>query len=132
MNRIKFLKFWSIGVGAMDACTGLLLIFAPMWTLELMRIPAIDANARVFLSWMGVLIMGVGISYALVFRGNREGETVWISTATVRLLVAAFLVWKISTGLLAPSWGLVAMTDFVVAAVQAILLRAGCWKGEEG
>lgn len=119
-------------MGAMDTCTGLLLIFAPVRTLNLMGVPALDADALVFLSWMGVFIMAVGLSYALVFRGNREGETVWISTATVRILVAAFLIWKISTGALAPSWGLVALTDFAVAIVQAILLRAGWWKGEEG
>src|SRR6478752_10846770 len=80
MNRLKFLQIWSIGVGAMDACTGLLLVVAPVPTLSLMRVPAVDASALVFLSWMGVFIGSVGASYALVFRGNREAETVWIFT----------------------------------------------------
>ena len=33
MNKIQFLKFWSVAVGSMDAVTGLLLIFSRRWCL---------------------------------------------------------------------------------------------------
>ncbi len=131
MNRLLFLKLWSFAVGAMDTCTGLLLIAAPGLTLRLMSVPAVGTEALSFLSWMGVFIAGVGFSYALVLRGNREGETVWIFTATVRLLVALFLTVKISSGSLSNAWVLVAVTDAVVAIAQFILIRAGWWRGAE-
>lgn len=129
MNRPLFLKLWSLAVGAMDACTGLMLVAAPALTLRLMFVPTVNAAALVFLSWMGVFIAGIGVSYALVLRGNREGETVWIFTAIVRLLIAIFLTLKISSGSLPTAWILVAVTDAVVAIVQLILIRAGWWRG---
>lgn len=132
MNRLKFLQFWSVAVGSMDAVTGLLLIFAPLMTLRWMQVPPVAAGAWVFLSWMGVFIATVGLSYGLVFRGHREAETVWVFTAMIRLPVAGFLTWKITTGALPPAWVLVAITDFTVAAGQLILLRAGWWKGATG
>jgi hypothetical protein len=132
MNRIKFLYFWSIAVGAMDACTGLILIFAPAMTLKLMRVPPLHQSSLVFLSWMGVFIGAVGLAYGLVFRGNREAETVWTFTAIVRAMVLVFLIVKISTGSLPVAWSLVAMTDGIVAIGQFFILRAGWWKGDAG
>ena len=129
MNRLTFLKFWSLAVGAMDACTGILLATAPAMALRLMNVPPAHPATWVFLSWMGVFIGTVGLSYGLVLRGRREAETVWIFTAAVRSLVAAFLLVKISTGHLHPAWSMVATTDGLVAAGQWIILRAGWWKG---
>ncbi len=129
MNHKKFMQVWSLAVGSMDACTGLLLIFAPVMVLQLMRVPPVDQSSLVFLSWMGVFIGSVGLSYGLVFRGNREAETVWIFTAIVRVMVAVFLILKISTGVLPIAWSLVAATDGLVAFTQFLILRAGWWKG---
>ena len=38
MTKVKFLKFWSIAVGSMDALTGLLLIFFPVLVLKMLMI----------------------------------------------------------------------------------------------
>jgi len=132
MNRLKFLYLWSVAVGAMDAVTGLLLIFAPALVLKMLFISAPPAEAWVFLSWMGVFITGVGLCYGYVFKGAREAEVVWRITANIRLLVGVFLCWKILAGNLAPAWGLVACTDLLVAAGQLIVLKLGWWKGERG
>jgi len=132
MNRLKFLYLWSVGVGAMDAATGLLLIFAPARVLKMLFIAAPPQEAWVFLSWMGVFITGVGLSYGYVFKGAREAEVAWRITAKIRLLVGAFLCWKICTGDLAPAWVLVACTDLAVAAGQMIFLKLGWWKGARG
>lgn len=129
MNRILFAKLWSFTVGLMDACTGILLIISPAHTLRLMSVPPVHPEALVFLSWMGVFIAGVGMSYLLVLRGNREAETVWVFTGLVRSLVAIFLTVKIATGALPAAWAMVAATDAVVATGQFVLIRAGCWKG---
>ena len=129
MNRLRFLKLWSLAVGTMDACTGLMLVVGPGLTLRLMSVPAVGTEAMPFLSWMGVFIAGIGLSYALVLRGDREGQTVWIFTSLVRLLVALFLTVKILSGSLSTAWVLVAATDAVVAAVQLIVIRAGWWRG---
>ena len=52
MNRLKFLRLWSLAVGSMDACTGLMLVFAPAQTLRLMHVPEVAPAALIFLSWM--------------------------------------------------------------------------------
>ena len=132
MNRLNFLRLWSLAVGGMDACTGLMLVFAPAPTLRLMQVPEVAPAALIFLSWMGVFIGSVGLSYALVLKGSREAETVWIFTAVVRLAVACFLVAEIFSGSLPSAWLLVAVTDGVVALGQGAVLRAGWWKGGEG
>ncbi len=35
MNRSLFLRLWSLAMGGMGACTGLLLVLAPAFTLRL-------------------------------------------------------------------------------------------------
>lgn len=129
MNRPLFIRIWSLCFGVMDAATGVMLVTAPAFTLRLMRVPEVAPGSLIFVSWMGVFIASVGLSYALVLRGNREGETVWIFTAVVRSLVALFLIVKISSGALPVAWGLVAITDGLAAAIQFLIIRAGWWKG---
>ncbi len=129
MNKIKFLKFWSVAVGSMDAITGLLLVFFPSFVLGLLNIDAPSPDALVFLSWMGVFICGVGLSYGLALGRRSRGETVWVFTALIRAMVAVFLTVKIMHGSLAPAWAVVGASDAFVAAVQVVILRAGWWKG---
>ena len=50
-------------------------------------------------------------------------------TALVRTLVAVFLTVKIVGGILPEVWGIVAISDGMVAAVQIVILRLGWWKG---
>ncbi len=129
MNKIKFLKFWSVAVGSMDAITGLLLVFFPSFVLGLLNIDALSPDALVFLSWMGVFICGVGLSYGLALGRRSRGETVWVFTALIRAMVAVFLTVKIMHGSLAPAWAVVGASDAFVAVVQVVILRAGWWKG---
>lgn len=129
MNKIQFLKFWSAAVGAMDAVTGLLLIFVPTLVLGLLGIAPPSPDALVYLSWMGVFVCGVGLSYGLALGRRTRGETVWIFTALIRALVAVFLIVRIVHGSLAPAWAAVAVSDALVAIVQIVVLRAGWWKG---
>jgi len=113
----------------MDALTGLLLIFVPSLVLRLLRIDAPSPEAMVYLSWIGVFVMAVGLSYAFALGERRgAGEVVWLFTALVRMLVAMFLVVKITQGSLAAAWAVVAMSDGVVASVQMVILRKGWWR----
>jgi hypothetical protein len=123
----KIALIWSLGAGAMDAVTGLLLVFAPEQVLELLGIAVPSAESLVFLSWIGVFVASVGLSYVLVLRGGAAAATVWIFTALVRLAVAAFLVAQIRAGRLPMAWATVALADAMVACLQIIGLRLGCW-----
>lgn len=129
MTKSRFLKFWSVAVGAMDAVTGLLLILVPELVLRLLRIDPPSPDAMVFLSWIGVFVMAVGLSYGFALRGRRSaGETVWMFTALVRILVCVFLTTRITMGCIAPAWLVVAVSDGVVGLVQMMILRKGWWK----
>lgn len=132
MNKIQFLRFWSLAVGAMDAVTGLLLVFAPGLVLKLLGIAPPSADALVFVSWIGVFVAAVGISYAMALGGAVRGETVWYFTALVRIMVAVFLTIRILDGTLAPAWGMVAGTDFSVGAFQVLILWRGWWREVAG
>ena len=129
MTKTRFLKFWSVAVGSMDALTGLLLIFAPASVLWLLQVEAPPADALVYLSWIGVFVTAVGLSYGFALGKRRvAGETVWMFTALVRMLVAVFLVIQITRGTMAPPWIAVALSDGVVALVQMTILRKGWWR----
>lgn len=128
MNRLKFLKFWSVAVGSMDAVTGLLLIFVPALVLKLLGIEVPSSDALVFVSWMGVFIAGVGLSYGMALGKRSRGETVWAFTAMIRILVAVFLTVRILDGTLALNWGLVGVCDGIVGVSQIVILRLGWWK----
>jgi hypothetical protein len=129
MTKTRFLKFWSVAVGSMDALTGLLLIFAPGLVLRLLKIAEPSPDAMVFLSWIGVFVMAVGLSYGLALGKRRgAGEAVWMFTSLVRILVAVFLIIRITQGDMAPAWALVAFSDGMVALVQMMILRKGWWR----
>jgi Na+-driven multidrug efflux pump len=128
MNKKKFVMGWSIAVGAMDAVTGLLMVVAPEMVLKMLGIAPVSPDALVFLSWMGVFVGGVGLSYVIALGDRRMGQAVWMVTALVRLLVAVFVTWRIADGSLAGAWVSVALTDLVVAVVQTAVVRAGWWE----
>jgi hypothetical protein len=128
MNKIIILKFWSVAVGSMDAATGLLLVFSPLLALRLLGIDAPAAEAVVFLSWIGVFVLAVGLSYGFALGSRCRGETVWMITALARMLVAVFLTFRILDGSLAKAWMVVAVSDASVAVLQLMILRAGWWK----
>ncbi|MEO5716655.1 MAG: hypothetical protein ABIT37_24465 [Luteolibacter sp.] len=126
--KVKFLRYWSIAVGAMDALTGLLLILAPGPVLRLLGIVPPPAEALVFLSWIGVFVMAVGLSYAMALGRRGRGEAVWGFTSMVRMMVAVFLTIQILAGTLVPAWALVGAADAFVAVVQIVILRKGWWR----
>jgi hypothetical protein len=128
MKRRQMAVILSAGVGAMDAVTGLLLVVAPAMVLRMMGIAPVHPEGFVFLSWMGVFIGGVGLSYGFALRGGVAAETVWRITAMVRVLVGVFVISKCAAGDLTSAWLTVAVTDLVVAMVQWFGLRAGWWR----
>jgi hypothetical protein len=128
MNKSNFLKFWSIAVGSMDALTGILLIFFPVLVLKMLKIEPPSADALVFLSWIGVFVMSVGLSYGLALGKRGRAEAVWVFTSLVRIMVAVFLMVRILDGSLQRAWALVALSDAVVALIQIAILRAGWWR----
>ncbi|MDP3850578.1 MAG: hypothetical protein Q8Q59_08750 [Luteolibacter sp.] len=128
MNKTNILKLWSAAVGSMDAVTGLLLVFSPLLALRLLGISAPSGEAVVFLSWIGVFVLAVGLSYGFAMGRRSRGETVWMFTSMARLLVAAFLTFRILDGSLAKAWMVVAVSDASVAVVQLLILRAGWWE----
>ncbi|MEI7908662.1 MAG: hypothetical protein WCK77_03400, partial [Verrucomicrobiota bacterium] len=84
MNKRKFVVFWSVGVGSMDALTGVLLVVAPALALQSMGIALPSADALGFLSWIGAFVGGVGLSYAMALGERRRGKAVWQVTALLR------------------------------------------------
>ena len=82
----------------------------------------------VFLSWIGVFVMSVGLSYGLALSRRGRGEAVWMFTSLVRIMVAVFLTVRILDGSLQKTWALVAVSDASVAVVQIAILRAGWWR----
>lgn len=125
-----FLRWWNVGVGAMDACTGMLLMVAPVLTLRMMGLQPIGAEALVFLSWMGAFVFAVGVSYFLALRDDQaqQGEIIWKMTALVRAVIACFVVIKVAQGSLEPLWLSVAATDAMVAVVQGIGIKKRWWQ----
>lgn len=124
------IQWWNAGVGAMDACTGLLLLFVPALTLRLMGLQPVGAEARIFLSWMGAFVFGVGASYFFAWRvrSPEEGEMIWKMTALVRAVIAVFVIAQVSRGTLEPWWLSVAATDAFVALVQFVGLKRSWWQ----
>lgn len=131
MKKLLFLKVWSIGMGAMDAMTGVLLILVPEQVLGLLKIEPPSPDALVFLSWIGVFVMAVGLSYGMALgKSSSQGETVWAFTALVRIMVAIFLTFMIIGGALPVAWAVVAVSDGLVAVVQIGIVRKGWWREE--
>ena len=81
-----------------------------------------------FLSWIGVFVLSVGLSYGLALSNRRRGETVWMFTSLARMLVAVFLTFRILDESLDMAWAWVALADAAVAIVQVAILRTGWWK----
>ncbi|MCX6880686.1 MAG: hypothetical protein NTW21_43800 [Verrucomicrobia bacterium] len=128
MNKKKFVVGWSIAVGLMDVLTGVLLMADPALVLSTLGMAPLSSDALVFLSWVGVFVTGVGLSYAMALTDRRRGRTVWMVTALMRALVAVFVAWRVADGSLVPMWAAVALTDAVVTVVQVGVLRSGWWQ----
>ncbi len=134
MNRKTLLFWYQLVTGFSDTVTGLLLIFAPAFTLRLMHVPAAPATLP-FLSYVGVFVLSVGIAClygATLVRAQESArlETVWLLTAITRGLVAIFVAVQVMTGNFDAGWVSVAVTDGIFAMVQSLGLARG-WLAHE-
>ena len=128
MKSRVFVYQWLAGL--CDTITGLLLIFAPARTLELMGVQRAPQPVA-FVGFIGVFVLGVGLSYLYVAclplnsKTAPRWQTVWWLTSLTRTLVSAFLAWQILAGRMEKAWLAVAITDGVLAVFQWIGLFCG-------
>jgi hypothetical protein len=129
MNR-PILIGYQLLIGLSDTVTGALLIIAPEFTLNLMRLH-VPADAMPFLSFIGAFVFSVGLAclygtLVMAHRGNPcKLEVIWLLTAFTRASVAIYLVTQILAHTLEAGWLAVAITDGACVVVQAIGLSKG-------
>lgn len=131
MNKKVLLNGWSACVGSMDTITGILLIFTPALVLKVLGITGPANHSCVFMSWMGVFVTSVGLSYAWAFENDHQAKIIWKITAMFRLMVAAFIFYKIGAAELEAAWLLVALSDAFIGLTQLVVLRLDWWKEVE-
>jgi hypothetical protein len=126
-----WLTLYQFAAGLCDTSTGLLLIFAPAWTLRLMGMAAVPSPI-VFAGYIGVFVFAVGLTYIwtvsrwpLSTANGLRWQTQWQITALFRSLVALFLASQVAMGAMEGRWIAVAFTDGAFAAIQWIGLRRG-------
>ena len=121
--KLTLLLGYQLLTGLSDTATGVLLIFAPAWTLHLMRLQPVGA-ATPFLSWIGAFVLSVGLAclYGAMLTSDRampaKLSVVWLLTGITRALVAVFVLSQIATGSLESGWISVALTDGTLALLQ--------------
>ncbi len=122
--NLGFLKTYNLLVGLCDASTGLLLMFAPAFTLNLMGVSDIPSDL-VYLRFIGAFVFSVGAAYWLPFihRANviqfvDYTRVVWMVTALVRTAVCLLVSYQIFSGGLSLPWISVALTDGILALLQ--------------
>jgi hypothetical protein len=133
MTRRQFVLGYSLIAGLGEAATGLLLVAAPALALRLMRVPPVTEGA-IFLRWVGVFVLGVGLAYLVPLRQRRgrlaELAAVWRLTSLLRGAVAGFVVAAVAARALPAAWLTVGIYDGVLAAGQLLLWRAG-WLSDD-
>jgi hypothetical protein len=128
MSRRAWVLLYHYCAGFSDTLTGLLLLFAPAWTLHRMGVTQVP-QPLFFVSYIGVFVLCVGATYLWVpasrlARGwSSCWRTQWFITALFRAAVALFVLSEIVTGVMEHAWAAVAVTDAVFAAIQLIGLR---------
>jgi hypothetical protein len=116
--------------GLSDTSTGILLLFAPAWTLTLMGVHRLPQPIE-YASFVGVFVLGVGLAYLSITRlalhavNTPRWQTVWVLTALIRMLVAAFLLAEILAGRMEPAWSTVALWDGALSVIQWVGLGRG-------
>jgi hypothetical protein len=129
MNR-RILIGYQLAIGLSDTTTGALLMIAPVFTLNFMRLHA-SPDALPFLSFIGAFVLSVGLSclygaYVMERRGSPcKLEVVWLLTAITRASVAVFILAQILSHTLEAGWITVAVTDGACVIFQSIGLRKG-------
>lgn len=129
----RMLLAYQVLTGLSDTSTGVLLIFAPALTLQLMHL-RVESAALPFLSYMGVFVLSVGVAclyggwLALRPAMADKLEVVWLLTGLTRALVAAFVLSSILSHALERGWITVAVTDGLFAVAQFLGLARGWLK----
>jgi hypothetical protein len=129
MRRSALLGYQLL-IGLSDSSTGALLIIAPKFTLQLMRLH-VPGDALPFLSFIGAFVLSVGLACLygaiLTFRGDNTSkvEVVWLLTALTRSAVSIFIIASILAGTLESGWVTVGLSDGACVVVQAIGLYKG-------
>jgi hypothetical protein len=127
----RWLILYQYLAGLCDAGTGLLLIAAPVRTLELMGL-AIIPQPVAFVRYIGVFVLSVGLTYlwaAVRWPFTSHSHIGWLIqwkiTALIRTLVAVFILWQIATHGIESRWITVAFFDGAFAMIQWIGLDKG-------
>ena len=128
----KFVVAISLIAGLADSLTGIFLIADPGLTLRFMGVDPI-AGGEVFLRYIGVFVLGVGLAYFIGLNTIRkrndwwEMRAIWKVTAILRLCVCLFTSIAIARGALGPGWITVPLTDGFFAFLQGGFILAGFW-----
>ncbi len=112
----------------MDVCTGILLIFFPVFTLRLMGFSQMPPE-MVFISWIGVFVFCLGCAYWLPFlETRRDDRKIQLNlslrlTTLARFCVGFFVIGAIGANSLPQGWLLVGLIDLACATFQLFLLQ---------
>ena len=129
-DPFRWLPAYQWLAGLCDTATGLLLVFAPAWTLKLMAVQ-MPPQPMAFASFVGAFVLSVGLAYfyaarlPLTLANASRWQAVWFLTALTRTLVAVFLTSQIIIGRMEHAWLAVAFTDGALAAFQWTGLSLG-------
>lgn len=125
---MKYFNTYMWLIGAMDVCTGLLLLFLPVPTLRLMGLTDIPLQP-IFISWIGVFVFSIGCAYWLPFLERRSDvrriqQIMSLKlTSLARFCVGVFVICAICMASLTPAWLLVGLVDLCCATFQLFLLQ---------
>ncbi len=128
--KYRILLAYQLIAGISDSLTGAFLIVDAVWTLHLLSL-RVPAEALPYLSLIGAFVFAVGLAYLYgAFLVVRSGcatrlEAVWVVTAIIRCSVAAFVLARVSTGMLDRGWLLIAFFDGVCVVIQVMGIRLG-------
>ncbi len=132
--KVKFVRTWSVLTGVIHLLAALLLVWSSVAPGKLPSLvqaaSSTPAVLAVITPWIcAVLDGGMGLAYLSVFfrQGMARGKMVWITTATLHGMLAAFLIWLIETGDLPTSWLPQVLLGLGVAVVQLAVVNAGWW-----
>lgn len=134
MKKIdKIASIYSVLAGTCDGLTGIMLLVAPVFTLQLMGIKTVPTEP-VYMQWIGAFVFSVGFSYFLPFISgnaeikNRRMISVFEFTAFIRIVIVFFSGVSIARGNLDPAWIAVTLTDIILAAIQITFLKLGAFR----
>jgi len=123
MKHESLARLLALAAGAADFVSGLGLVFAPVLTLTLMRIPVPGSEALAYVRFVGAFVAAVGASYLWALHvPELRLRPVLGFTILFRAFVGSFALVASLTGLLPTAWLLITAADYGLAAAQLWLL----------